>query len=375
MSEIKAGSTDQSIEFVLLGATSNAPATGLTIADLDASYARTRSTAVKNDLTALSAVTDAHSDNQAIEVHATFQPGVYRVDFPDAAFAAGADFVTLAITGAAIKPAHQRFALVANTAADVHTRLGAPAGASVSADVAALKAETALIVADTNELQTDWANGGRLDVILDARASQASVDTIDGIVNAILIDTGTDIPATLATLATAANLAAVAGYLDTEIAAILQDTGTDIPALIAAIPSAAGNASAVRSELATELARIDAAISTRLAAAGYTAPDNASIAAILADTGTDGVVVADKTGFRLSAAGVNDVLRTALTEGYAADGAAPTLEQFSFMVWSLLAERSIAGTTLTARRLDGSTSAMTFTLDDADAPTSQTRST
>jgi hypothetical protein len=35
-------------------------------------------------------------------------------------------------------------------------------------DWAALKAETALIVADTNELQTDWVDGGRLDLILDA---------------------------------------------------------------------------------------------------------------------------------------------------------------------------------------------------------------
>lgn len=355
---IKVGSTDQSIYFKLL-TTAGAPATGLTIANLDATYTRTRAAAVKSDLTALGAANSAHADNQAIEVDATNAPGLYRFDFPDAAFAAGVAGVVLTINGAAIQPQDKEVELVVNTAEDIYTRLGAPAGASVSADVAAVKAETALIVADTNELQTDWANGGRLDVILDARASQASVD-------AIREDTGTTLPATLS---------AIAGYLDTEIAAILQDTGTDIPALIAAIPSAAGNAAAVRAELATELARIDAAISTRLAAAGYTAPDNVSIAAILADTGTDGVVVADKTGFRLSAAGVNDVLRTALTEGYAADGAAPTLEQFAFMVWSLLAERSIAGTTLTARRLDGSTSAMTFTLDDADAPTSQTRST
>lgn len=45
------------------------------------------------------------------------------------------------------------------------------------------------ILADTNELQGDWADGGRLDVILDARSSQSSVDTIDGIVDAILVDT------------------------------------------------------------------------------------------------------------------------------------------------------------------------------------------
>lgn len=52
-----------------------------------------------------------------------------------------------------------------------------------------LDTEIAAILADTNELQTDWANGGRLDLILDARASQTSVDTIDGIVDAILVDT------------------------------------------------------------------------------------------------------------------------------------------------------------------------------------------
>src|SRR3990167_1669444 len=42
-----------------------------------------------------------------------------------------------------------------------------------------------LIVGDTNEFQTDWVNGGRLDLILDARASQVTAD-------AILADTGTD---------------------------------------------------------------------------------------------------------------------------------------------------------------------------------------
>lgn len=52
------------------------------------------------------------------------------------------------------------------------------AGANVAADIVAVKAETATILADTNELQTDWVNGGRLDLILDARASQTSVDDL-----------------------------------------------------------------------------------------------------------------------------------------------------------------------------------------------------
>lgn len=65
----------------------------------------------------------------------------------------------------------------------------------------------------------------------------------------------------------------------------------------------------------------------------------------------------------------------AMTEAYAADGAAPTPEQALFMLISVLFERSISGTTLTAKKLDGTTAAMTFTLDDASAPTSQTRAT
>ena len=53
---------------------------------------------------------------------------------------------------------------------------------------------------------------------------------------------------------------------------------------VTAVPTAAANATAVRSELATELARIDVATSTRLASASYTAPDNASVTAIKAKT-------------------------------------------------------------------------------------------
>jgi len=58
---------------------------------------------------------------------------------------------------------------------DVMSRIGAPVGASISADIAAVKAETVLIVGDTNELQTDWADGGRLDLIQDAVLADTAV--------------------------------------------------------------------------------------------------------------------------------------------------------------------------------------------------------
>ncbi len=59
--------------------------------------------------------------------------------------------------------------------------------ATLTAVVDTVKTETALIVADTGELQVDWANAGRLDAILDARASQVTADAI-----VTDLDNGTD---------------------------------------------------------------------------------------------------------------------------------------------------------------------------------------
>jgi hypothetical protein len=70
---------------------------------------------------------------------------------------------------------------------------------------------------------------------------------------------------------------------------------------------------------------------------------------------------------------IDGILRTALTEGYAADGADPTLEQLVFMLFSALAQFSIAGTALITKKLDGSTNAMVFELNDSLNPTSRTR--
>jgi len=70
---------------------------------------------------------------------------------------------------------------------------------------------------------------------------------------------------------------------------------------------------------------------------------------------------------------VADVLTTQMTEAYAADGTAPTLAQALFLIQQVLTEFGITGTTLTAKKLDGSTTAATFTLDDASNPSSITR--
>ena len=67
------------------------------------------------------------------------------------------------------------------------------------------------------------------------------------------------------------------------------------------------------------------------------------------------------------------VLTTALTESYAADGSAPTLAQAILLIQQSLHEFAISSTTRTVKKLDGSTTAATFTLDSATAPTSTTR--
>jgi hypothetical protein len=72
---------------------------------------------------------------------------------------------------------------------------------------------------------------------------------------------------------------------------------------------------------------------------------------------------------------VSDILTTQMTESYAADGVAPTMAQALFLIQQTIGDFSIAGTTITAKRLNGSTTAATYTLDDGTDPTSRTRTT
>ena len=101
---------------------------------------------------------------------------------------------------------------------NIHNHTLTQISENVRTEIDSNSTQLAAIVADTNELQTDWADGGRLDLILDARASQTSVDTIDGIVDSILVDTGTTLPATLTTIE--GKIDTVDGVVDT----ILVDT-------------------------------------------------------------------------------------------------------------------------------------------------------
>jgi len=64
---------------------------------------------------------------------------------------------------------------------------------------------------------------------------------------------------------------------------------------------------------------------------------------------------------------------SAIADSYATDGSQPTMVQALLAVHQFLMERAVVGTTMTVYKPNGSTAAMTFTLDSATAPTSITR--
>lgn len=62
-----------------------------------------------------------------------------------------------------------------------------------------------------------------------------------------------------------------------------------------------------------------------------------------------------------------------LIESYAADGVAPTRDQLLFMLWSAVSQFVINDTLINAKRLDGVTDAMIFTMNDSTYPTQRIR--
>ena len=91
---IAPGSTSQSIELYLGVTGLTASATGLS-----ARYNRTRTASVSIPLVART-IAQAWTSGGFAEVDATNMPGVYRLDLPDAALAAGADDATIVVRGA-----------------------------------------------------------------------------------------------------------------------------------------------------------------------------------------------------------------------------------------------------------------------------------
>jgi len=256
---VTAGATNKSVYFYIVGDASHAspgdPITGLLFSDIEtggsASYNRQGAARVDLKLITLASASAAHADGGFILVDDTNMPGVYRCDYPDAAWATGVDqtichLVAASANNAAIAPIlvdisdfdirdSVRGGLTAlpNAAADAAG--GLPISDAGGLDMDALNTAAVRLTAARAQAIDDWINGGRLDLILDIIAADTTTDipalitalndvaatdivsagaitTLAGaVVNVDLVDTttantdmrGTDSAATAAALATA----------------------------------------------------------------------------------------------------------------------------------------------------------------------------
>jgi hypothetical protein len=182
-------------------------------------------------------------------------------------------------------------AILTDTGTTIPAQIGTPVGADISADIAAVKSDTAAVLVDTAEIGSAGAG-------LTALATAANLATVDTVVDGIQTDLS--------------NATDGLGAIKADTAAILVDT--------AEIGAAGVGLTALAS--ASNLATVDTVvdgIQTDLSnATDGLGAIKTDTAAILADTGTDGVVVASasKTGYRLSATGVDDVLDEVVEGSY-----------------------------------------------------------
>ncbi len=265
---------------------------------------------------------------------------------------------------------------------------------------------------------TDWINGGRLDLILDIIA--ADVVNLDG--DAMR---GTDSAATAANVLTQTTAALVAIHLDHLLAVnydpaskpgvatalwnelIESDGGVSRFTANALEEAPTGGSAPTAEEIVDEWETQSQADPTgfhvnvlEVNGTAQTANDNGADINTLVTRITDArmgaltdwinggrldlildIIATDTTTDlptlinNLENVSIADILTTQMTEAYAGDGVAPTLAQALFLIQQSVGDFSISGTTLTVKKLDGSTTAATYTLDDASDPTSRTRAT
>lgn len=99
MSEtIEYNKTSQSLYFMLTDSSTGARKTGIAHTAVNASYVREKSARVALTESALGSVGAAFTAGGWIEIDATNNPGLYRLDVPDAAFIWAADVTKVEIT-------------------------------------------------------------------------------------------------------------------------------------------------------------------------------------------------------------------------------------------------------------------------------------
>ncbi len=163
--------------------------------------------------------------------------------------------------------------------------------------------------------------------------------------------------------------AGTSGKMANQMDVVQTDTTTDIPALINAL----NNLSAAQVN-----AEVDTAFNTAIPGSPTANSVNERLATLDDDWQNGGRldliqdIIAQDTTTDIPAK-IDGILTTQMTESYANDGVAPTLAQAIFMIQQAFSEFSISGSTITVKKLNGSSTAATFTMDSSTQPLSRTR--
>lgn len=165
---IFSGSTDATVDVLLRNVSNNVETTGVAFGAVTASYWRQGGTPTAISVSALAAVDSVHADGGWFEASASLKPGVYRLDLPDAAVAAGADWVQVTAKVANSFIFTERYALsnVGTQITDILARLPAALiSGRIDASVGALAADviTAAAIAGS---AIDEISAGLLDDVL-----------------------------------------------------------------------------------------------------------------------------------------------------------------------------------------------------------------
>jgi hypothetical protein len=191
--------------------------------------------------------------------------------------------------------------LIDTEVASIYSRIGAPAGASIAADIAAVKVDTAAVLDDTGTSGVVVAAGSKTGYALaTAPLDAAGVRSAVGLAAANL-DT---------------QLTTIDDLIDTEVAAIYSrlgaPAGASISADIAAVKVDTAATLVDTTGLELTLGNMDSKLGTP--SEGSISEDIAAVQGavnqVLEDTGTTGVVVAtaSKTGYALAAAGLDSIV-------------------------------------------------------------------
>lgn len=384
---ILAGATSQSINVDLYILATGAPQTALVFnsSGLTATYSFTgaNTTAVAITLVTLATVTTAYSSGGFKEISSSLMPGLYRLDLPNAAIAAakGREMI-VTITGfSGMATRHIKIELTAvdNQSTAFGLSLAKTTNITGFNDIAATAVvSSGAITTSGGAVSTVSAVTGLTAANLDTTVSSRMATYIQptGFL-AATFPTGTvanTTNITAGTITTTTNLtnAPTAGdFTSTMKTSLNSSTPASVTTVTGNVNGSVGSVTGNVGGVSGVTFPATVASPTNITAGTITTVTNLTNAATAGDftaTMKSSLNAATPTA-TLSAAYDFAKGTVALTESYASLHSVPTPAQILLEMRAILAENAVVGTTVTTKKIDGSTTAHTYTIDNNPNPT------